>query len=84
MIHCPEHSVVTPSRVHAVAIAEGHVDLLRGSCGFCGQTVVCMDTGNGLVIEWFAVADIVRRERHYQRQLLTDKLLEPHGSYRCP
>jgi hypothetical protein len=36
-----------------------------------------MDTGFGLMLQWFAVAEIVRRERRYQRQLVTNRLLTP-------
>jgi hypothetical protein len=69
VISCPDHSVVTPSRVHSVAIVEGHTDLLRGSCGLCGQTVVGVDTG-AIPIRWFPVAEIVIAERRYQRKRL--------------
>lgn len=67
MIHCVGHEVVTPSRLIAVAIIEGHVDHLCGTCGNCQQTVVGLDTGGTQSVVWFAVADIVIRERHYQR-----------------
>lgn len=77
MRSCQRHLVVTPSRVTSVAIVEGHVDLLRGSCGLCSQTVVGIDAGNGPEVEWFAVGDIVFSERRYQRRLLIETLVDP-------
>jgi hypothetical protein len=77
MRFCERHAVVTPSRVTSLAIIEGHVDLLRGSCGLCGLTVVGVDAGNGPAVEWFAVAGIVISERRYQRRLLVETLVDP-------
>jgi hypothetical protein len=77
MIHCPRHEVMAPSRLHAVAIIEGHVDLLRGTCDDCQQTVVGINVGNGHDVVWFPVAEIVTHQRHYQRKLAPGAPLDP-------
>lgn len=71
---CERHEVVTPSRIDVVAVVEGHVELLGGCCGDCGQTVVALDTGAG-VREWRTVSSIVTRLRRYERQRIAEHLL---------
>lgn len=67
------HDVVTPRRVLALPIVEGHVALLRGTCGLCNSTVVGIDLGQA--VRWVAVSDIVEEERGYHRPLVVDPLL---------
>ncbi|GAA1657384.1 hypothetical protein [Fodinicola feengrottensis] len=77
MIRCPGHQVVAPSRLHAEAVLEGHVDLLRGTCDDCQLTVVGINVGNGRDVVWFPVAEIVTHQRHYQRKLAGAAPLDP-------
>ncbi|WP_163511600.1 hypothetical protein [Fodinicola acaciae] len=71
---CERHEVVTPSRIDAVPVVEGHVELLGGCCGDCGQTVMALDVGHG-VRQWHTVSSVVTRLRRYERQRVAEQLL---------
>ncbi len=79
---CDQHEVITPSREQSRPIAEGHVDLVRGSCAMCGLTVVGLDTGTdtgmGRPVEWTAVGDMVRRARRYPQAPLDSGSIKAH------
>src|SRR5436309_1933992 len=67
IIRCERHEVVAAVRLDSAPIVEGHADLLGGTCGNCGQTLVGQDVGNGKPVNWLPVFGIVTRQRYLRR-----------------